>query len=76
MNTQAVGEWLEAHPAALAALCAKALTSARAAEAARKARELVRRKTSLFTGRSTLPGKLADCTSEWPAREAGEKGDT
>ncbi|KAG2448850.1 hypothetical protein HYH02_006201 [Chlamydomonas schloesseri] len=59
---EAVGEWLEAHPAALAALCAKALTSARAAEAARKARELVRRKTSLMT-RSTLPGKLADCTS-------------
>ncbi|GIL71999.1 hypothetical protein Vretimale_576 [Volvox reticuliferus] len=60
--TEAVGEWLEAHPAALSALLGKALTAARAADAARKARELVRRKTSL--SRSMLPGKLADCASE------------
>ncbi|KXZ47038.1 hypothetical protein GPECTOR_38g275 [Gonium pectorale] len=59
---EAVGEWLEARPAALSALLAKALTAARAADAARRARELVRRKTVL--GRSTLPGKLADCTGE------------
>ncbi|GIL45666.1 hypothetical protein Vafri_2871 [Volvox africanus] len=60
--TEAVGEWLEAHPAASSALLGKALTAARAADAARKARELVRRKTSL--SRSMLPGKLADCASE------------
>ncbi|EFJ52500.1 hypothetical protein VOLCADRAFT_79115 [Volvox carteri f. nagariensis] len=59
---EAVGEWLEAHPADLSALLGKALTAARAADAARKARELIRRKTSL--SRSMLPGKLADCTSE------------
>ncbi|GLC34492.1 hypothetical protein PLESTB_001255400 [Pleodorina starrii] len=59
---ESVGEWLEAHPAALSALLGKALTAARAADAARKARELVRRKTSL--SRSMLPGKLADCASE------------
>eukprot|EP00878_Enallax_costatus_P046760 GHUV01057040.1.p1 GENE.GHUV01057040.1~~GHUV01057040.1.p1 ORF type:complete len:251 (+),score=74.34 GHUV01057040.1:288-1040(+) len=56
-----LGAWLESHPAALSAIVGKALTAARAAEAARKARELVRRKHVLT--RSTLPGKLADCTS-------------
>lgn len=59
--TDQLGAWLESHPAALAAVVGKALTAARAAEAARKARELVRRKHVLT--RSTLPGKLADCTS-------------
>jgi DNA gyrase subunit B len=59
--TDQLGSWLETHPAALAAIVGKALTAARAAEAARKARELVRRKHVLT--RSTLPGKLADCTS-------------
>ncbi|WIA31299.1 hypothetical protein OEZ86_002201 [Tetradesmus obliquus] len=59
--TEQLGAWLESHPAALSAIVGKALTAARAAEAARKARELVRRKHVLT--RSTLPGKLADCTS-------------
>jgi hypothetical protein len=59
--TSQLGEWLEQHPPALAAIVAKGLMAARAAEAARKARELVRRKNVLT--RSTLPGKLADCTS-------------
>jgi DNA gyrase/topoisomerase IV subunit B len=59
--TEQLGAWLDAHPAALSAIVGKALTAARAAEAARKARELVRRKSSLTS--STLPGKLADCTS-------------
>jgi len=59
--TDQLGVWLDAHPAALAAIVNKALTAARAAEAARKARELVRRKSSLTS--TTLPGKLADCTS-------------
>lgn len=58
---QEVTEWLEQHPPALAAIVAKSLTAARAADAAKRARELVRRKNVLT--RSTLPGKLADCTS-------------
>jgi hypothetical protein len=61
LPTQEVSDWLEQHPPALAAVVAKALTAARAADAARRARELVRRKNVLT--RSTLPGKLADCTS-------------
>lgn len=59
--TDQLGVWLDTNPAALAAIVNKALTAARAAEAARKARELVRRKSSLTS--TTLPGKLADCTS-------------
>ncbi|KAK2075961.1 hypothetical protein QBZ16_001297 [Prototheca wickerhamii] len=55
----ALAEALGEAPATLAAVVSKALQAARAAEAARKARELVRRKTVLV--RSTLPGKLADC---------------
>ena len=60
INTQ-LSEWLEQHPPALAAIVAKGLTAAKAADAARRARELVRRKNVLT--RSMLPGKLADCTS-------------
>ena len=52
---------LELDAAALGAILAKALQAFRAAEAAKKARELVRRKSVLI--KSTLPGKLADCTS-------------
>ncbi|KAI8466431.1 MAG: DNA topoisomerase [Monoraphidium minutum] len=66
--TREASDWLEQHPPALAAVVAKALTAAKAADAARRARELVRRKNVLT--RSTLPGKLADCTSN--DREATE----
>lgn len=52
---------LELDAGALGAILAKALQAFRAAEAAKKARELVRRKSVLV--KSTLPGKLADCTS-------------
>ncbi|KFM25838.1 DNA gyrase subunit B, mitochondrial [Auxenochlorella protothecoides] len=52
---------LEEQPGTLAAVVSKALQAARAADAAKKARELVRRKSALV--RSTLPGKLADCVS-------------
>ena len=47
--------------ATLSKILGKALSAWRAAEAAKKARELVRRKSVLT--KSTLPGKLADCTS-------------
>ncbi|KAK9825345.1 hypothetical protein WJX81_000022 [Elliptochloris bilobata] len=56
-----VADALEAEPAIASSVLGKALQAARAAEAARKARDLVRRKSVLT--RSTLPGKLADCTS-------------
>jgi DNA gyrase subunit B len=56
---------LEMAPATLEALCRKGLAAARAADAARRARELVRRKSVLKP--SSLPGKLADCASASPA---------
>jgi DNA gyrase subunit B len=56
-----VGAALELDAATFDAVLAKALQAFRAAEAAKKARELVRRKSVLV--KSTLPGKLADCTS-------------
>lgn len=61
LRTQDVGEALELEPAMLNSILGKALAAQRAAEAAKKARELVRRKSVLT--RSTLPGKLADCQS-------------
>ena len=56
--------YLEEHPAEAKRIIDKCLTSARAREAARKARDLVIRKNSLETG--TLPGKLADCSEKDP----------
>src|SRR4029079_1563926 len=62
--TQVVGEalstCLEENPQAAKAIIAKCLTSARARDAARKARDLVIRKSALES--LTLPGKLADCS--------------
>jgi DNA gyrase subunit B len=61
---QVVGEgfstFLEENPQAARAIIAKCLTSARARDAAKKARELVIRKSALES--LTLPGKLADCS--------------
>ncbi len=66
--TQVVGEalstFLEEHPAAAKAIIQKCLTSARARAAARKARDLVIRKSALES--LTLPGKLADCSERDP----------
>jgi DNA gyrase subunit B len=56
--------YLEEHPDDAKGIIDKCLLSARAREAARKARDLVVRKNSLDTG--TLPGKLADCSEKDP----------
>lgn len=56
-----VSEALEMEPSTLNIVLGKAMQAFKAAEAAKKARELVRRKGALT--RSTLPGKLADCSS-------------
>ncbi|MCJ7742975.1 MAG: DNA gyrase subunit B, partial [Dehalococcoidales bacterium] len=57
---------LEEHPDDLKRIVEKCLLSARAREAARKARDLIIKKSSLYSG--TLPGKLADCSEKDPAK--------
>ncbi|MDD4874518.1 MAG: DNA topoisomerase (ATP-hydrolyzing) subunit B [Dehalococcoidales bacterium] len=57
--------YLEEHPDDARRIIEKCITSARAREAARKARDLVIRKSSLEAG--TLPGKLADCSEKDPS---------
>ncbi|MDI9864892.1 MULTISPECIES: DNA topoisomerase (ATP-hydrolyzing) subunit B [Bacteroidota] len=57
--------WLEEHPKEARQIVAKVILAAQARHAARKAREMVQRKTVL--GGNSLPGKLADCSDSDPA---------
>ena len=59
-----VNDWFDANPAEAKAIINKAVSSAHARVAARKAREMVRRKSATDLG--GLPGKLADCRSKDP----------
>ena len=64
MVNDALATFLEENPNVAKAVLEKCISASRAREAARKARELVRKKNSIES--STLPGKLADCSSKNP----------
>jgi DNA gyrase subunit B len=65
-TADAIAHWFETHPREAKSIIQKVMDAAAAREAARKARELTRRKGVLDV--STLPGKLADCQERDPAK--------
>ena len=65
-TADAIAHWFETHPKEAKSIIQKVMDAAAAREAARKARELTRRKGVLDV--STLPGKLADCQERDPAK--------